>query len=378
MNIPFNKPFISGKELNYIDQAIKSGHISGNGEFVKRCQRFFESNYALKKCFLTTSCTDALEMSALLLDISSGDEVIVPSYTFTSTANAFVLRGAKIVFADSQIEHPNIDPNQLEQLITDRTKAIVVMHYAGVACPMDEIMLLAKKYSLKVVEDAAQCINSYYKGIPLGSIGNFGTYSFHETKNIICGEGGLLSVNDQYYQERAEVVWEKGTNRAAFFRGEVDKYNWVDVGSSYLLSELNAAFLFAQLENLDFIQQQRKKIWNIYYDHLKPLQNEGLFEILDIPSFATNNYHMFYLVCKTHQDQIGLLEHLKQKRIMAVFHYLPLHVSPYFISQYKGQPLPNSEYFSDRIVRLPFYYELNFEDQKYIINSIKDFFYSHP
>jgi dTDP-4-amino-4,6-dideoxygalactose transaminase len=372
--IPFNKPLISGRELVYIEQAVKSGHISGNGAFVKKCHHFFAHNYDLRKCFLTTSCTDALEMAALLADIVPGDEVIVPSFTFTSTANAFVLRGAKIVFADSQIEHPNIDPYQLEQLITDRTKAIVVMHYAGVACHMDEIQALAKKHNVRVIEDAAQCVDSFYKGRSLGSIGDFGAFSFHETKNIICGEGGMLSVNDQCYQERAEIVWEKGTNRAAFFRGDVDKYNWVDVGSSYLLSELNAAFLYAQLENLEAIQAQRKKIWNLYYDHLKCIQDLGLFEILDIPSFATNNYHMFYLVCKTHQDQIGLLGHLQNKGIMAVFHYLPLHKSPYYNNKYQGNPLPNSEYFSERIVRLPFFYELREAEIELVVKEIKSYF----
>ena len=271
MQIPFNKPYMTGKETQYIEQAVNSGKISGNGLFTKKCQDFFENKYGFIKCLLTTSCTDALEMAAILLNIKQGDEVIMPSFTFVSTANAFVLRGAKIIFADSKKDHPNIDENLLESLITPKTKAIVVVHYAGVACEMDTIMSLAKKHNIYVVEDAAQAIDSFYKGKPLGSIGHLSAFSFHETKNIQCGEGGMLAINDEQFKERAEIIWEKGTNRSAFFRGEVNKYGWVDIGSSFLPSEISAAFLWAQLESLDKIQNKRKEIYKHYQNELKSL-----------------------------------------------------------------------------------------------------------
>jgi len=275
MKIPFNKPYLSGNETDYIHQAVASGHISGNGMFTKKCQTFFEERWGFKKCLLTTSCTDALEMSALLLDIKPGDEVIMPSYTFVSTALAFVRQGAKIVFVDSREDHPNMDESLIEALITPQTRAIVPVHYAGMACDMDKIIALAEKYNLFVVEDAAQAIDSYYNGKPLGSMGHLGCFSFHETKNIQSGEGGMLAINDERFMKRAEIVWEKGTNRAEFFRGEVNKYGWVDIGSSFLPSDIIAAFLYAQLENLDDIQKRRKDIWNTYYDGLKPLADKG-------------------------------------------------------------------------------------------------------
>ena len=315
--IPFNKPYLTGKETQYIEEAVKSGKISGNGIFTKKCQDFFETNYHIKKALLTTSCTDALEMAAILINIQEGDEVIMPSYTFVSTANAFVLRGAKIVFADSMPNHPNIDASKIEALITSKTKAIVPVHYAGVSCDMDTIMDLAKKYNLFVIEDAAQAIDSYFTGKDgkkkaLGSIGHLAAFSFHETKNIIAGEGGLLAINDEQFINRAEIIWEKGTNRSSFFRGEVDKYGWVDIGSSFLPSEIIAAFLWAQLENLEKIQSKRKEIWNDYYSKLNDWANENEISLPELPSYATNNAHMFYLVCKNLEQRTSLIQHLKE------------------------------------------------------------------
>lgn len=358
MQIPFNKPYLSGKETSYIEQAAKNGKLSGDGYFTKQCQSFFEIKYGFKKTFLTTSCTDALEMSAILLDIQQGDEIIVPSYTFVSTANAFILRGAKIVFADSRSDHPCINENEIEKLITAKTKAIVVVHYAGIACDMEKIMSIAKKHNLLVVEDAAQAIDSFYNGKPLGSIGHLAAFSFHETKNIISGEGGMLTINDEQFIERAEIVREKGTNRNKFFRGEVDKYNWVDIGSSYLPSEITAAFLFAQIENLETIQQKRLLLWNTYYNELKIVEQFNIF-LPTIPEYANNNAHTFYLVCKNTQQRDALIAHLKAHEIMAVFHYLSLHKSPYFINKHDGRTLPNADRFSDCLIRLPMYFELS-------------------
>jgi dTDP-4-amino-4,6-dideoxygalactose transaminase len=320
--IPFNKPYLTGKEVHYIYQAVHSGKLSGNGIFTKKCQAFFEERYGFKKSLLTTSCTDALEMCAILLDIKEGDEVIMPSYTFVSTSNAFVLRGAKIIFADSYENNPNIDAAGIESLITPKTKAIVVVHYAGIACDMDYVMEIANKHKLFVVEDAAQAIESNYKGRPLGSIGHLAAFSFHETKNIIAGEGGLLAINDEQFSKRAEIIWEKGTNRAAFFRGEVNKYGWVDMGSSFLPAETIAAFLYAQLESLESIQDRRRSIWNQYYDALQPLESKGVLKLPQIPTYATNNAHMFYLVCKDIEQRSALIKHLKEAKILAVFHYL--------------------------------------------------------
>lgn len=369
--IPFNKPYLTGKETDYIQQAVHSGKISGNGMFTHKCQKFFEKKYDIKKALLTTSCTDALEMCALLLDIKDGDEIIIPSYTFVSTANAFVLRGAKINFCDSKIDHPNIDETKIEKLINHKTKAIVVVHYSGVACEMDSIMDIAKKHNLFVVEDAAQAIDSYYKGNPLGSIGHLATFSFHETKNIISGEGGLLAINDSRFVERAEIIWEKGTNRAAFWRGEVDKYNWVDVGSSFLPSEIVAAFLWAQLENLDKIQSKRKVIWNTYFDALK---GNPLYTLPQIPSYATNNAHIFYLICKSIKQRNDLIFELKKEGIAAVFHYISLHESPFFKDKYEGEKLINCDNYSDCIIRLPMYFELSRKIQLNIIERVLNFY----
>lgn len=362
--IPFNKPYLTGKETEYIHDAVTTGKISGNGKYTKQCQAFFEKKYGFGKCLLTTSCTDALEMAAILIDIKQGDEVIMPSYTFVSTANAFVLRGAKIVFADSCEENPNMDVNSIEALITPKTKAIVPVHYAGIACDMDAIMDIAERHNLYVIEDAAQAIDSFYTGKSgirraLGSIGHMAAFSFHETKNIISGEGGMLAVNDPKFAERAEIIWEKGTNRSAFFRGEVDKYGWVDIGSSFLPSEIIAAFLWAQLENLENIQQQRKKHWDNYFDRLAVWASKHNIQLPQIPRCATNNAHMFYIVCENLEQRAGIIEKLKAKDILSVFHYISLHESPYYKANHDGRYLPNTEKFTDRLLRLPMFFELN-------------------
>jgi dTDP-4-amino-4,6-dideoxygalactose transaminase len=374
MYIPFNKPYLTGKEAHYLYQAVYSFHISGNGMFTKKCQQFFQDRYGFKKCLLTTSCTDALEMAAILINIQPGDEVIMPSYTFVSTANAFVLRGAKIVFADSRMDNPNVDVDQLESLISSRTRAIVPVHYAGIACDMEKILTIARKYNLFVIEDAAQAIDSYYKEKPLGGLGHLAAFSFHETKNVMSGEGGMLVVNDERFVKRAEIIWEKGTNRAEFFRGEVNKYGWIDIGSSFLPSDILAAFLYAQLENLDTIQHKRKTIWAQYYQNLQSLAIEGALRLPVIPDFATNNGHIFYIVCRTSNERDELIEYLKEQGINVVFHYLPLHQSSYYASKHDGRALPISEFYSTCLIRLPFYYELTEMEINYICNQIKSFF----
>lgn len=374
--IPFNKPHLTGKEIQYIKQAIKSGKISGNGMFTQKCHKFLEQRYSFKKCLLTTSCTDALEMAAILLNIGPGDEVIMPGYTFVSTANAFVLRGARIVFADSRADYPGIDENKIEELISPKTKAIVPVHYAGIACEMDKIMAVAAKHDLFVVEDAAQAIDSFYTGQdgikrPLGSIGHLAAFSFHETKNIQCGEGGMLVINDERFLRRAEIIWEKGTNRAEFFRGEVDHYNWVDIGSSFLPSEIAAAFLWAQLENLDDIQMQRKEIWNSYWQGLNDWAEAVHIQLPFIPNHASNNSHLFYLVCKNIAQRTALINKLKEKNILAVFHYLNLHKSPYYQAKHNGRELLESDRYSNCLLRLPFYFELTEKDLHFVIQVIK-------
>ena len=374
-HIGFNKPYLTGKETHYITDAVSSGKISGNGKYTQMCHNFFEQRYGFGKCLLTTSCTDALEMAAILINIQPGDEVIMPSYTFVSTANAFVLRGAKIVFADSNTENPNLDVTKLEALITKKTKAIIPVHYAGVACDMDVIMALAQKYNLFVIEDAAQAIDSFYTGKDgvkkaLGSIGHLAAFSFHETKNIISGEGGMLAINDMQFAKRAEIIWEKGTNRASFFRGEVDKYGWVDIGSSFLPSEIIAAFLWAQLEHLDAIQEKRKYIWNLYEEGLKAISTD--FKLPQIPAFASNNAHMFYLIFESLEKRTVYLNKLKTNNIHAVFHYLSLHSSYYYSKENAVPELKWSDYYTDRLLRLPFYYELSDADLDLIINAVKD------
>ncbi len=370
--IPFNKPYLTGKETHYIYQAVHSGKISGNGEFTKKCQRYFEDNLLLGKSLLTTSCTDALEMSAILIHLKEGDEVILPSYTFVSTANAFVLRGAKLVFADSNTDNPNMDAQQIESLISPKTKAIVVVHYAGIACDMDPIQQIAKKYNLFLIEDAAQAVDSYYKGKALGSFGDLSAFSFHETKNIQSGEGGLLGINNKNFEERAEIIWEKGTNRAAFFRGEVDKYGWVDIGSSFLPSEIIAAFLFAQIENIQDIQKRRKEIWDRYKKLLSSI--EGKVQFPFIPSYATNNAHMFYIVCSSLQERTSLVAHLKSKGIYAAFHYISLHSSPYYQNKHDGRILKETDRYSDCLLRLPLYYELSDIEVDYICQEILNYY----
>lgn len=373
-SIPFNKPYLTGKESHYIYQAVLSGKISGDGMFTKRCHQFFESKYGFKKCLLTTSCTDALEMAAILLDIKEGDEVIMPSFTFVSTANAFVLRGAKIVFADSYADNPNIDADKIEALITPKTKAIVPVHYAGVACNMQQIMAIANKHNLFVVEDAAQAIDSYFNERPLGSIGHLAAFSFHETKNIISGEGGMLVINDEQFAKRAEIIREKGTNRSAFFRGEVDKYGWVDMGSSFLPSDIIAAFLFAQLENLTEIQERRKLLWNRYYHNLSVLNEKKQIMFPALPDYATNNAHMAYIVCNNLKERQQLIEALKAEGIMAVFHYLSLHKSPFYQDKCSGEELVHTDHFSDCLLRLPLYFELAEEDIDRITGIIIRFY----
>ena len=360
--IPFNKPYLTGKEAHYIYDAVYSGKISGNGKYTKKCQHYFEERYGFKKVLLTTSCTDALEMAALLLDIQPGDEVIIPSYTFVSTALAFVRQGAKIVFADSRSDHPGIDEDKIEELITPRTKVIVPVHYAGVACDMDKIMALAEKYNLFVVEDAAQSIDSYYKGKPLGGIGHLSAFSFHETKNIISGEGGMLVINDDRFVNRAEIIWEKGTNRAEFFRGEVNKYGWVDTGSSFLPSDIIAAFLFAQIEHLDSIQAKRKELWQNYYDRLIYRISDIGINLPCIPEYATNNAHMFYIVCSSLEHRSEIINKLKASEILSVFHYLSLHKSPYYNQKHDGRDLANCDRYADCLLRLPMYYELEMDE----------------
>lgn len=378
-NIPFNKPYLTGKEIEYIKDALESGQLSGNGKYTKKCCDFFQNKYGFKKVLLTTSCTDALEMTAILLDIKPGDEIIAPSYTFVSTVNAFILRGAAIVFADSRKDHPCIDEKSIEALITPKTKAIIVVHYAGVACNMDMIMEIAKRYNLFVVEDAAQAIDSFYTGKdgiqkPLGSIGHLATFSFHETKNIISGEGGMLVINDANFLSRAEIIWEKGTNRAAFQKGEVDKYEWVDTGSSFLPADYIAAFLYAQLEKLEIIQEKRKKIWDTYFLKLSLLAERGVVKLPFLPDYASNNAQLFYIVCKNYMERTELIKHLKNNYIGTAFHYQSLHQSPYYLQANAELSLPNSSTYSDCLVRLPLYFGLSEKDQDNVCNNIISFY----
>lgn len=381
ITIPFNKPYLTGKETHYIYQAVQSGKISGDGMFTKKCHQFFEEQFGFKKCLLTTSCTDALEMAAILLEIEEGDEVILPSYTFVSTANAFVLRGAKLVFADSYAYNPNMDASLLESLITPKTKVIVPVHYAGIACDMDAIMDLAAKHNLFVVEDAAQAIDSYYTGRdgvkrPLGSIGHLAAFSFHETKNIMSGEGGMLVINDNRFAARAEIIREKGTNRSSFFRGEVDKYGWVDMGSSFLPSDILAAFLYAQLESLGAIQSRRKEIWETYHNTFETLEIQGKIKRPLIPDYASNNAHMYYIICKSLEERSALIETLKEKGVLSVFHYLSLHKSPYYEKKHDGRELAFTDFYSDCLLRLPMYFELSKEEQSLVCETILSFYKS--
>lgn len=368
--IPFNKPYLHGRELVYIAQAVASGKISGDGIFTQKCQQFFEGRYGFAKTLMTTSCTDALELSALLLDIRAGDEVILPAFTFVSTANAFALRHATLVFADSAADNPNIDPAGIEALISPRTKAIVVVHYAGVACDMDPILALARRHGIVVVEDCAHAVDAFYKGRALGSLGALSTFSFHETKNVIAGEGGLLAINDKRLIHRAEILREKGTNRSEFFRGEVDRYGWIDVGSSFLPSEIISAYLFAQLEALDAIQARRIAIWQAYWDRLSPSLPACGIALPALCDFASNNGHMFYLVCRSLEQRTHLIGSLRQQDIHAVFHYQSLHASPYFQTRHDGRVLPNCDRFATCLVRLPLFFELSDADVDRVCTAV--------
>jgi dTDP-4-amino-4,6-dideoxygalactose transaminase len=374
--IPFNKPPLTGNEERYVLESIKSGKISGDGEFTKKCHEWFEEKLACKKALLTTSCTHALEMAAILINIKEGDEVIMPSYTFVSTANAFVLRGAKAIFVDIRPDTMNIDETLIEAAITEKTKAIVPVHYAGVACEMDVIMDIANRHGLYVIEDAAQGMMSTYKGKQLGTIGHLGAYSFHETKNYTsAGEGGLLIINDEKFIQRAEIIREKGTNRSLFFRGMVDKYSWVDIGSSYLPSDMNAAFLWGQLERADDINTNRLASWNHYYSGLKELENKGLIELPIIPDGCVHNAHMFYLKVKDLEERTALLEYLKKNDILAVFHYVPLHSAPAGIKFGRFEVedrYTTSE--SERLIRLPLFYSLKQSEINHVIKTILDFY----
>ena len=366
---------MTGMETEYIRQAVAGGKISGNGEFTHRCQEFFEKRYGFRKCLLATSGTDALEMAAILTGVGPGEEVIVPSYTFVSTALAFIRCGAKVVFADSRADEPNIDASKIESLITPRTKVIVPVHYAGCACDMDAIMDIANRHNLLVVEDAAQAVDSFYTSgretaSPLGGIGHLGCFSFHETKNIISGEGGMLTINDERFIRRAEIIWEKGTNRAEFFRGEVNKYGWVDIGSSFLPTEIVSAFLWAQLEHLDEIQAERKRLWQAYWDFLSTLPTTN-YQLPTLPAYATNNAHMFYLLFPDLAKRSEFIAKMKARDILTVFHYLPLHSSEYYRTQHDGRVLPNCDRYADTLVRLPLYYGLG-SDQDKVFAAIKE------
>lgn len=374
--IPFNRPPLTGNEEQYVLESMKSSKISGDGPFTQKCHAWFEEKLECQKVLLTTSCTHALEMAAILIDVQPGDEVIMPSYTFVSTANAFVLRGAKVVFVDIRPDTMNMDETLIESAITDKTKAIVPVHYAGVACEMDVIMDIANRYGLFVIEDAAQGMMSTYKGRPLGTIGHLGTYSFHETKNYTsAGEGGLLIINDKKFIERAEIIREKGTNRSLFFRGMVDKYSWVDVGSSYLPNDMNAAFLWGQLEKADEINTNRLNTWQKYYDELKDLEDKGLIKLPTIPYECIHNAHMFYIKVKDLEERTALLEYLKQNNILAVFHYVPLHSAPAGVKfgEFRGDDEFTTKE-SERLVRLPMYYNLDKNDLEKICKVIHEFF----
>jgi dTDP-4-amino-4,6-dideoxygalactose transaminase len=376
--IGFNKPPYTGNEEKYILESIKSDHISGNGNFTKKCELWFESNLKCKKTLLTPSCTHALEMAAVLLDIKEGDEVIMSSYTFVSTANAFVLRGAKIVFVDIRPDTMNIDETKIEEAITSKTKVIIPVHYAGVACEMDVIMNIANRYNLFVVEDAAQAIMSSYKGRPLGTIGHLGTFSFHETKNITsAGEGGLLLINDEKFVERAEIIREKGTNRSLFFRGMVDKYSWVDIGSSYLMNDVSAAYLWGQLEKIDDVQNDRLNSWNVYFKGLKELERSVCIELPTIPEKCTNNAHMFYIKVKNLEERTNLLSYLQKNGINTVFHYIPLHssIAGEKFGRFNGKDVYTTVE-SEKLIRLPMYYELCCENINFVIEKISEFYRS--
>lgn len=376
--IPFNRPFVAGKELYYIAQAVTYGNLAGDGHFTQQCSRILEERFGISKVLMVPSCTAALEIAAMLVDLKAGDEVILPSFTFVSTANAVLRMGAKPVFVDVRPDTLNLDDQRIEDAITPRTKAIFPVHYAGVACEMDRILAIAKQYNLAVIEDAAQGVNSFYDGRALGSIGQLGAFSFHETKNYICGEGGALCINDPNYIERAEIIRDKGTNRKKFLRGEVDKYTWVDVGSSFVPSEIVSAFLFAQLEMLDVIAERRQRIYQYYRHELKQLEGEGLLRLPHIPDDCRSNYHMFYVLVANQGVRDELLAHLRGHDIQAVFHYVPLHDSPMGKSLgYASEDLPVTVEYSGRLLRLPFFYDICEEEQSRVVSVITDFLRHH-
>ncbi|MBM3453343.1 MAG: dTDP-4-amino-4,6-dideoxygalactose transaminase [Bacteroidetes bacterium] len=370
--IPFNRPYLSGNEILYIQEVIASGKIASNGNYTVKCERFFEERYGFKRALLTTSCTTALEMAALLMDIKPGDEIIVPSYTYVSTANVFEKLGGKIVFADACAEFPNLDPDKLEKLITPNTKAIVPMHYAGVSCDMARIMEIAHKYNLLVLEDAAMALDNTYQMQFIGSIGHFATFSFHETKNISCGEGGMLVINDLKYVERAEIIRDKGTNRRQFIRDKLERYEWVDLGGSYAPNEITAACLFAQVEKLNFIQKQRLTIWNAYSNEFKSIKND-LIEIPKIPNYSKSNGHAFFVICKSKIVRNSLIEYMAKKGICLQFHYQALHKSKFYLDRNETTTLPNAEHFSDCLVRFPCFTSLGIGDVKYICDEVRKF-----
>lgn len=375
VRISFNRPPFVGKETEYIKEAVeKNGMICGDGPFTKKCSQWMKDRFQTKNVLLTTSCTHALEMAAFLADIQPGDEVIMPSYTFVSTADAFVLRGATCVFVDIRPDTMNIDETKIEEAITEKTKAIVPVHYAGVSCAMDEIMAIAKKYNLKVVEDAAQGVNAFYKGKALGTIGDFGCYSFHETKNYSMGEGGAILFQDDRYLEPAEILREKGTNRSQYFRGQIDKYTWVGYGSSYLPSDMNAAYLWAQLEEADKINDKRLSIWNFYHEELKELEDKGVLERPYIPEYATHNAHMYYIKVKDLRVRTKLLDYLKERGILSAFHYVPLHsaTAGKKFGRFHGEDVYTTKE-SERLCRLPMYYSLSLEEAAEVVKALKEF-----
>lgn len=374
MNIPFNKPFLTGKETDYIREAIASGWISGDGVFTRKCQAFFRQRYGFQFNLMTTSCTDALEMAAILLNIRDGDEVIIPSFTFVSTANAFHRSGAKIVFADSSEESPNVNAESIARCLSRKTRACVIVHYAGISCNMGPILDLVRQHNLVLIEDAAQAIESTHRDQWLGSFGEMSTFSFHETKNITCGEGGLLVVNDEALRERAEILWHKGTNRGAFSRKEVSKYEWVDTGSSFLPSELCSAFLYAQLEHIERIQKSRVAAAQHYSNLLGPLSARYGFGMPDVPDYGRQNGHMFYLTCSNIDERNALIRFLAEKRVSAVFHYLPLHKSPFYTSFNPRRQLINAERYSDCLIRLPMYFGMGLTEIEYVVSQVEDFY----
>ena len=379
MLIPFNQPFIIGNELKYVEEAVLSRKISGDGMFSKKCHAYFEDILGYGKSLLTTSCTDALELAALLIDVKPGDEIIAPSFTFVSTVNAFLLRGANVRFVDSNAYNPNMDLALVEELITSKTKAIIPVHYAGIACDMDRLLSLAAIYNIKIIEDAAQALDAFHVSESgarkrLGNLGQISAFSFHETKNVIAGEGGMIVINDKDIVKKAEILREKGTNRSAFFRGEVDKYGWVDVGSSFLPSELVAAYLYAQLEELNTIQNKRMSIWNQYNDLLTPIAEKYEFGLPVIPNYAIHNAHMYYIVTKNLEERDELISFLKSMNVNAVFHYQSLHASTYFSDKHDGRKLPMADKYSNCLLRLPFFYHLTYSQVVKVVETIESFY----